>query len=1475
MIASKGLFKLSSFLLIIILVGLTQHSNAQTRGFSRDPKVYIDELGAHVKSVQKPEVHKVYDALKVKWNSGIFNEDQQAMVIRVSEYMLINEFDIDPDFHLFMKTLLVARDSSVAQAKFDNWIAETYKLLKSNRQAYKTVLQTSYNLFSDGALYSDRSKTWSIGKADFKFIFKEEDVLIEIKRLDLKCKGPDDEINVYNTSGTYDVLKQSWKGKGGSVNWSRVGINPSVAYATIPDYSIDMTKGEMEVKNVEFQYKGVLSEKVTGTLSDKISSGVISNKNQDFSNSTYPRFVADRKDLTLNNFTNGSIKFKGGFAIEGKNIQGIGDENNKSTFEFYYEGKLVVQAVSAHFTMKDGKINALETEMTIFTDSGTIFHPIIRMNYNQADSMLVFTRGDKGLEQAPFYDTDHNLEIWVDQIRWKLQQPKIDFDMILNDDRARFESKNYYREFNFEKITNGGMMPYHPVLKMYEFCIKTKVKKFPLSSYAAFVGSKKENMYQQMYKLADEGFIYYDPETEMVTPKEKLFNHYKYHYKLGDYDVIRFSSVIASRANAELNLINYDLKIEGIPAFRFSDSQNVMAVPEEQIVIVKNNRKLLFDGKITAGRFDFFGDRFLFDYEKFTVSSEKIDSMKIFYPDTINQNFLIPVKSVLRDINGTLYIDKSNNKSGLTDYPEYPIFTSRAPSVIAYDKQHIFNGAYKKDIFRFEVDPFTIDSLDDFTIEGLKFPGTFVSAGILPEFRYEAYIMKDYSLGFNRTNPPGGYEMYEGKGHGDIDISLSEEGFWAKGEIDYQGAKMQSNKIVMMPDSLNADVDVYSIDKSERYPRLYARDVKTHWMPKEEEMFISTEGHTVEVFEAKQTFTGKMKHTPVELSGNGVLAWDNATLTSTDMRFSPDETDAAVSAIKIGDVDAGKISFVSTNVKSHIDFQKRTGEFRANELGHVTQLPYNMMTSTMDDFKWDMDKKTILMTATGRMKKDDYVFRSTNPAQQGLFFISTKALFDMNTGIIYAEEIPYIDIADSRVFPFEGKAVIEKDAYIQPLKNSKVLAARENKFHELYDCTINVLGRNSLTGQGFYIYKDKHRTGQVIYFDKMRILRDTTYQAIGYMTDSLNFTISPKIGYKGSVELNSNQEFLSFNGYVKPLHSFSEYKSLWFRYTDRPDPADVIINAHDPKNEERKGIAVTMSYSMVDSVNLYPSFFNFKRSYGDLDVTNDKGILYYDETRDAFIVGDSNKALNGSPRGNILVFNEGDKTISSEGRLDFGLNFHENFNIQTAGTVSKEEDDTVFNVETLMGMRLKLPDECYQRLLQVIEKNGGGTRSISVDNDETKRAISEFLDDKKYQKVRKDMEEVGEIKSVDEINHDILISRANFYYSKPLQAFVSTSTVDVALIDGKVVNKAFDSRILIETKRSGTRFIFYMKVSEYDWFYFEFYRGNMYIYSTDKEFNDYLMSKRGKTSSKGYTIRPATPIKISRQIEKIDALTGS
>ena len=1457
---------LKKLLFSFLFIGVGICAFAQPKSFSKKPEVFIVELKDFMSSTKEAQAIEAFNKFEKYWKTNKFLEDHQLLIIKVGDEMLLNKMRITPDFELYCRTLVSAKDTAkgLSDQKFDFWIKAVLTAAKAGTNQVRQLLKTSKGMFEENAVYVSESKKWFYTPTEFKYNFSGGKYLIEFNNIDLKCVTIDDKIEIKGTSGVYDLEKSVWKGMTGKIDWVRVGYAPADVFAVLKNYSIDMSKAEVEADSVTFTNKAIIPAPVLGKLKDRAMFERLSETQKDFKDSKYPQFTAYKTDMTIEKFSGGLAKYLGGFSMQGRDIVGIGTPENPASFGFYYKNKLKLKAESQSFVVRDNKITSQKTAVTIFTDSGTIYHPMLKLNFNMADTLMVLNRGEEGLERSPFFDNDHAIEFYVDKVRWKLGQPKIDFSMNTKDGTARFESANYYRDFNYEKLQ--GLLNYHPVNKMQAYCIQTKKREFTLDEYAAWMGSSPDKLKNQIIDLADNGFLYYNPNNGKIKVKRKIFDYVNAHFKLKDYDVIRFRSIIGGRPNSYLNLINNNFVIEGVTAFNFSDSQTVTAYPHEQTLNIKNRRNIDFGGRLTAGWFDFYSEKFNFDYGQFKIHSDKIDSMRLYYPDSVNGNTLLPVTSLLKDISGTIYIDKPNNKSGTdTSNGEYPIFVSEKPSKISYQKNSIYKGAYNEKDFYFKVDPFTIDSMDNFTISGLKFPGSFVSAGILPEFRFEAKIMKDYSLGFEKASPPEGYPLYGTKGHGDIDIRLDDKGLTAKGEVEYLGAKIKSKDIVMLPDSLNSNTDLFTIDESVKYPNVRAEKIKNHWVPKKDSLYVNTLGHTIDVFRAGQKYTGNMVMTPKHLTGKGFLEWDKAKLTSRLMVFATNSVKADTAKIEIGSIDKDKIAFSSSNVKLFVDFDKRTGDFKANIPGQLTDFGYNQFASSMDQYFWDMDQQTILLTKGPKLAKSYFISRRYD--QDGLKFDSDHALFDMKEGMIYAENVPYIDIADSRAFPKDGSVTIAKDADILPLLDSKFLAARDNKFHELYACTLKIMGRKAISGTGNYKFKDKNKTGQVIFFDKLRVMPDSTVQALGTIKDSIHFKIYPMIGYKGPFELNSNNDYLSFNGYVKPLHTFN-IGSNWIRYKEHPDPKTIVINASEPKNDENKFVSVSMNMAM-DTAMIYPTFFNFKRKYADPEFTTDTGVFIYDEATNEFRVGDKNRVLNNAPRGSIMTFNETTRMISTQGKINMGLSMPV-LDPLVAGKMYKREEDSSYTLEAFMALDILLPKDAYKRMIAIMKEQGGGASGIPYSGDDLRYQLGEFLSDKRLESTYKKATEIGEMEVSEDIKRKFIFSETKFTYSPKNKSWFSASPIGVSVINGQQINKRFNSRMQMQVKRSGVSLKIYIEVSKYDWFYFEYFRNNLVAISTDKEFNDLIRDKFNEVQKSDYSIRPGTTRTVAKFVEKFD-----
>ncbi len=146
------------------------------------------------------------------------------------------------------------------------------------------------------------------------------------------------------------------------------------------------------------------------------------------------------------------------------------------------------------------------------------------------------------------------------------------------------------------------------------------------------------------------------------------------------------------------------------------------------------------------------------------LALQNIDSLQLsIQTGEINQYgepILTRIDNAIENMTGELLIDAPDNKSGLERYPQYPTFTSKENSFIYFDSPEIQNGVYDRNVFYFELEPFTIDSLDNFRPEAIAPNGTFTSAGILPPLEMQMTLREDNSLGFYMQTPEEGIDLY-------------------------------------------------------------------------------------------------------------------------------------------------------------------------------------------------------------------------------------------------------------------------------------------------------------------------------------------------------------------------------------------------------------------------------------------------------------------------------------------------------------------------------------------------------------------------------------------------------------------------------------------------------------------------------------------------------------------------------------------
>ncbi len=1447
MMYKRGAGFLICFFLLLQSVSFSQ----SIKNFTSDPVKFPQEMETFLTETNKKQGQDVMDAFKKQWTSGKLNTSQQEAIYRTTNSMLRKRMKAFPDFAAYISTLTGFAETGQSFERFDTWQQSLDKLLLLPTKNFTRYIDVSNDLFRTNSLYVSAAVRWYGSSNLYKFDYDSLAKII-FPQMNLICTSKGDSSIIYNTHGVYYPNRERFEGEGGNVNWIRAGWDEKAVRAQFARYSIDVSKAEYTTDSVSFFNSTYFNKPLEGKYTDKILANVTAE------NASYPKFESYTANFEINNIVP-DVNYLGGFSMVGNRMIGSGNADEDARLLFYRDKKLFLVAGSKAFVVRKDKVTSDNASITIYYGKDSIYHPGVEFKYIVKDRELALIRGEEGKNQSPCFDSYHNLDLFFDALYWKIDDPIINMKMIsgAGESKAVFESTNFFRKNRFLKLQ--GLSETHPMYSVKQYCEKHDTKIVYTTEIAKEMRMAAPEIRQMMIALSNQGFVTYDAADDKAVVKDRLFYYLLANTGKTDYDVIQFVSVINAKPNASINLLNFEITMRGVSQIVLSDSQNVVIFPSNQEVHIQKNRDFTFGGRVKASRFDFYGKDFGFDYQNFKVNLNNVDSLRLKVEDDtqpvdeFGNKPLVYVRSVLENITGDLLIDSQGNKSGLKPYSQYPIFNSKKDSYVFYDRPYIQEGVYQKEIFFFHLDPFTIDSLDNFSKAGLKFGGDFVSAGIFADFRDSLSLQPDLSLGLVRYTPDNGWAAYGGKGTFTDKLSLSNDGLIGSGKIDYLTSTSHSDRYIFLPDSMNADakdfVNRKQIYANVEFPDVKAIDVYLHWMPKKDVMYVNKKTEPIDMYEGQAIMAGNLQLKPSGMTGNGLMTFAASELESNLFKYKQNIFDADTSDFRLTSDNTNALAFSTNNVQSHIDFDKRVGDFKSNGGGSYVKFPLNQYICFIDQFTWYMDNKEIEMsssssstqsvadTALSGLNLTGSEFISVEPTQDSLRFKAPHAKYSLRDYLIKADKVALIQTGDASVIPDSGIVVVERYAKMRTLNNARIVANNTTRYHTLYNATVNIQGRKRYEGSGDYDYIDETNAKKHFHFEKITV--DTTYQTVAdaEISESEGFHLSPMFGFKGSVHLAASKEHLVFGGYAKPTFNCDSVPARWIRFTSEVDPLSVMIPIENAitDNGERLRAGVFQSY---DVKSVYAAFLAPKNNIRDSAMIDAKGFLTYYQPGNEYRITTKEKMDKPNIPGEFTSLNNQKCIVYSEGKLNFGLDAGQ-LKLLTAGNVTYNWNNDSIRFDLLLALDFYFNEDALKNMSDYFAQIA--SLSPTADNGRLtyEKGLGEFTGKDKAEKLITEMNLYGAFKKMpEELRHTLFFTDVKMRWDKLNRTFKSIGPIGLGSIDKTSVNKFVNGYIEIIRKRAGDVITVYLEPENSTWYYFSYSRGVMQTLSSQTAFNE-------------------------------------
>lgn len=1317
----------------------------------------------------------------------------------------------------------------------------------------------------DQPLYDATAERMNLGAEPLPVV---EGAVIRFDNLSMNIITGYDSVFLRNTQGSLKILTHEFVGSGGTFDWSMAGLPADQVYASLGEYSFDVRRPVLDAEGTKLTYTGKLNEPVEGLFEYK------SVRHDSTADATYPRFMSYYSNIDVEGF-GPDIHYEGGFSLKGAAMLSTSLYGDLSTVEISTNNMPRFKLASKVFEFRDSLMEAARAKIIIYQGADSIYHPAVRVRYDISSRKLVLQKDKGGYRNTPYSTSYFNMDFTADIIRWDLESDSLDIS-ILEARRmvpAYFESVDHYKVEDYRSL-GDQVYDFNPLSLVVAYANKTGQQEFLVADLARGYRKDLKLMQGAMLSLAQKGLIGYNALSGLITIKPKA--EHLYTSKLGrkDFDNIIFSSVIMDQPNASLNFREGYMTVRGVEEFKISDSLNVVIEPDSSTITLLQDRGFRFDGKITAGNYEYYGRDFTFRYDSFLINLQEIDSVQFYIKDVnsrggagrkkINNSLVSDATGATK---GVLYINRPDNKSGKIAYTEYPKFDSGSESVVFFNNKDMLGGVYDKSI-NFVVPPFAVDSLSGDDPTSISFDGQFVSE-IFPTFDARLEVMDDYSMGFDYTTPPEGLNLYGSDSRYYNDVRLDKTGLRGNGQISHLSMDIFSEDFLFYPDSVVSSAD--SLVMNERmagdflFPDAHLENFDMKWTPEEDQFTVTTKDTPFRFYDDFVELMGESTIGKNGVSASGTVESRGSKFESEDIRFENNTFSSRHAQFEMLSGNPDKPLLEGTDVKLNFNLNDSTATISPEVEGEAAIVfPYAQFNTSITEAKWDLEEQKIFMSKPEDVPIESSYFYTTREDLDSLAFNATSAEYDLKSNELKVMGIPYITVADARITPENGEVLILENSKIGRLTNTTIVLDTLNGYHTLTDGVIDVISRNEFTGHAIYHFINSLGDSVPVRFDNFRLetmefgsgRKAYTEQhsvADGHVREDQDAMVAPGMFYKGGMTLYAHKPTLELAGYIK-LDMDEPGYDTWIKHSSSGDEEKVVIDFKDNVTEDGRPVVAGLHFSTFDG-SLYRTFISQKYSPDDDDFYRAGGVLYFDEENDDFVIEDPSKASGESLAGRIFRYNRKSKNIRFEGPANFLPSYSDvSFKGAVIGTGNMEEN--TFAINSMLAVNFKpLPDQVLEAMavdiLDVIN-NLGAPEALG---DPT--TLLYKLADVAGERAAREYEEssLEEYVSLggftNETTVTLMFPNIDFKWSDEYNAFYNVGKVGLSNIAKYDINASLDAFMEVRRRDDGEPvFNLFLKASGASWYFFSYEDNRLLMFSSNEVFNQLVSEKSNGAKAK-------------------------
>lgn len=502
--------------------------------------------------------------------------------------------------------------------------------------------------------------------------------------------------------------------------------------------------------------------------------------------------------------------------------------------------------------------------------------------------------GKRGLN--PIRNTFHGLNIFVDRIEIDLVY---DYGLLFNyglgrDFRVLIESNNYFETSRHEDLLKFDL---NPLGLLLDFIDERNPKNtYSISAFAKFSGLDFKDALNIVLDLEIFGMLNYNHFDNDFIIQPWAFNFMHANKEEYDYDSFKIETI--SRIGdtiAKIDFILNEMDIFAVNKINITNRFELNFSLNSDYLRFIGDKNFLLNGDIYIGNFAFSGTNILFDYNDFCFYFDKNSVLSFFKED---ENTLS--SSLIHFDDAVLFVDTTNNKSGLLDLNDFPKLKLNGSGYLTYHNNPV----------NFLIDPFEINYLHDFSLKNLSFLGKLYLDGVVSDLEGELLFDQFGNLG-TLIQTKDIVSLYNDKILFNGQLLLSSAGLFASGDFISDYLVFHSNNIILKSGNIVGPVSYLKNGTKLKSTSFSSTKINLNYFPYDNTFLIKSESENIELY-SKFDFIGDLYFDGDDLNGSGEFNSDCCFINSSHHYFSDQHIMSADAAFSIHN-NSPDITFLSSS----------------------------------------------------------------------------------------------------------------------------------------------------------------------------------------------------------------------------------------------------------------------------------------------------------------------------------------------------------------------------------------------------------------------------------------------------------------------------------------------------------------------------------------------------------------------------------